>query len=512
MKIYDCKKMREIEEKADENGFSYLSMMENAGKTCAQHILRILNKEGLSKGKVSILCGKGNNGGDGMVIAQYLKMENIDVSVILTHHAPVTDIADEMYKRVLKSNITLFDIYKNADKAIDDIVQSACIIDCIFGIGFKGSIEGTTAELIDNINKMNKCVVSIDIPSGLECNGAKPEGAHLNAVYTLAIGCQKPVHVMKNTSSFCGKTLTVDIGFDRSFYGIHESFECIDDQFIRKVLIKRESDANKGNFGKLLSIAGSKNMPGAAVLCANAAVLSGAGLVTCAFPSKAYPAIAPKITEPTMIPAACDENGFFAFNAEKVILNRLAESTAAVIGCGLGLTEDTSLLVYSVIKNAECPLVIDADGINSAALNINILKAAKAPLVLTPHPGEMARLTGLTVEKIQSNRISVCKKFADMSGAVVVLKGSNTVIAQPGGKVYVNTTGNAGMAKGGCGDMLSGIIGSFLAQGMEPVDAAAAGVYIHGLCGDTAVKDYSLTGMTPSIMLDYLPKLFSQFE
>ncbi|MBQ7595720.1 MAG: NAD(P)H-hydrate dehydratase, partial [Clostridia bacterium] len=365
---------------------------------------------------------------------------------------------------------------------------------------------------IDDINKMNKYIISIDIPSGLEGDGAKPEGSHFSAVYTLAIGCKKPVHVMKNTSSFCGKTLTVDIGFDKDLYGITESFECTDDKYIKSVIVKRENDSHKGTYGKLLTVTGSKNMPGAAVLCANAAVLSGAGLVTCAFPSKAYPAIAPKITEPTMLPVACDDKGFTSLSAEKMILMRLAESSAAVIGCGLGVTEETSLLVYSVIKNAKCPLVIDADGINAVSLNINILKTAKAPLVLTPHPGEMATLTGLTVEKIQSDRINVCKKFAEMSNAVVVLKGSNTVIAQPGGKVYVNPTGNAGMAKGGCGDMLSGIIGSFLAQGMDAADAAAAGVYIHGLCGDVAVKDYSLTGLTPSIMLDYLPKLFSDFE
>ena len=512
MKIFDCKKMREIEAKANEAGYSYLSMMENAGKNCSKYIIKILKNKKLTNCKVCILCGKGNNGGDGLVIARCLSENNYDVSVILTHHQMSTDISLQMYNELSGTDVRIYDIYKDAENAINCIMESDTIVDCIFGIGFRGSIDESTGELIYNINRMKKLIISIDIPSGLEGDGKAPEGEHINADFTLAVGCQKPVHILKSASENCGKVLTVDIGFDAQFYGVEESFNVVDDAFIRNVLVKRKHDSNKGTYGKLLNIAGSRNMQGAAVLCAQSAVHSGAGLVTCAFPSKAYPAIAPKLTEPLMMPLASDDKGFLSFGAEKDSVKRLGESDACVIGCGLGLTEDTSLIVYSVIRKAKCPLLIDADGINALASNINILKAAKAPVVLTPHPGEMSRLTGLSIEKIHSERINVSRQFAMMSKAIVVLKGSNTVIALPDGKVYINTTGNGGMAKGGSGDMLSGMIGAFLAEGMDAADAALAGVYLHGKCGDIAAKKYSLTGLTPSLMIKHLPELFSYYE
>ena len=514
MRIYNCNQMRRIENKANEGGMSYIQMMENAGKACAAKILKIIAKNKTEGNKkVCIICGNGKNGGDGFVIARYLDNKGVKAGVVLACGEPKAQEAAEMYSQV-KDTVECVDISKSPDKAIKMIVESGYIVDCIFGIGFKGELGGDAAELVKDINKMKKCVISIDIPSGLEGDSGKCGDIHFHADYTLAVSCKKPVHILKPAADFCGKVSVVDIGFSQDCYDIEDGCEFMsaDMSFVKQALPKRAADSNKGDFGRLLSICGSKNMQGAAVMCAQAAVRSGAGLVCCAFPEKAYPAIAPKLTEPIMLPLPDDSEGFLSIKAADKILENLEKSSAAVIGCGLGCTEDTQKLVFSVIEKANCPLVIDADGINALSKNINVLKTAAVPIILTPHPGEMARLTGLSISEIQSKRLSVAKAFAQMSGCIVVLKGCNTVISSPDGSCCVNPTGNAGMAKGGSGDVLAGIIASFCAQGMNCFDAAVCGAYIHGMCGDDLASAFSKTGITPTMMLEYLPSLFSKFE
>ena len=514
MRIYNCNQMRRIESKANQGGMSYIQMMENAGKACAVKIAKIISKSKASgKKSVCIVCGSGKNGGDGFVIARYLNKKGIKTGVVLACGEPKASEAVEMYS-LIKSKVECADISAEPDKALKYIIGSDYIVDCIFGIGFKGMLGGNTAELVKDINSMHKTVISIDIPSGLEGDSGECGDTHLCADYTLAVSCKKPVHILKPSADFCGKVSVIDIGFAKDCYDIEDGCEFLsaDMSFVKQALPKRAVDSNKGDFGRLLSICGSKNMQGAAVMCAQAAVRSGAGLVCCAFPEKAYSAIASKLTEPLMLPLPNDSEGFMSLKASDIILDNLKKSSAAVIGCGLGCTEDTEKLVFSVINKAQCPLVIDADGINALSKNINVLKTATAPIILTPHPGEMARLTGLSVDEIQSKRLSVAKAFAQMSGCIVVLKGCNTVIASPDGSCCVNPTGNAGMAKGGSGDVLAGIIGSFCAQGMDCLDAAVCGAYIHGMCGDDLAAAFSKTGMTPTMMLEYLPSLFSKFE
>lgn len=510
MKVYTCAQMRKIEENANNGGMSYITMMENAGKACFNTLIKAVAKD--EKPSVCILCGKGKNGGDGFVIARYLKNAGFDVSVVLTDGKPKADEAIQMFEKL--ENIEFLDCFEDKNSAVSCIQKSDCIIDCIFGIGFKGELSGYAAELAGMINKMKKTVVAVDIPSGLEGDSGKVNGAALKADYTFAISCLKPVHVLKPASSYCGKVFVVDIGFDKSCYETDVSaiYEIADRRFVKERLIKRTSESNKGTYGKLLCVCGSRNMQGAAVLCTNAAIKSGAGIVISAFPEKAYSAIAPKATEALMLPLKDDKSGFISFDAEGNVLKALKSATAVVVGCGLGNIEATKRIVNCVIRQAKCPIVLDADGINAVSSNINILKSASVPVVLTPHPGEMSRLTGKTVEEIQSDRVNIAKEFAQKFDVTLILKGNNTVIALSDGRVFVNTTGNAGMAKGGSGDVLAGITGSFLAQGMSADDAAVCAVYIHGLCGDLTAKKYSMTGMTPSMMIDRLPKLFSKFE
>ncbi len=510
MKVYTCDMMKKIEENANNTGMSYIYMMENAGKACFEKLKKLVIKT--SKPKVCILCGKGKNGGDGFVIARYMRNSGIPVSVILVEGAPKAEEAVEMQRKA--EGVEIIDIFKDSDKAIDKIMFCDIIVDCIFGIGFRGSMNGLTAELAENINAMNKFVAAVDIPSGLEGDSGIVNGTVLKADITMAISCLKPVHILKPSKEYCGRICTVDIGFPKECYsdGVSAAFECADRKFIKNKLVKRTAESNKGTYGRLLCVCGSRNMQGAAVLCTNAAIKSGAGIVISAFPDKAYAAIAPKITEALMLPLKDDKSGFLSFDAEESILKALKTCTAVAAGCGLGNTEATKRIITSLIKNAECPIIIDADGINAISGNINILKSAKVPVILTPHPGEMSRLTGKSVSDIQNSRIETAREFAVKNKVILILKGNNSVIAFDDGTVFINPTGNAGMAKGGSGDVLAGIVGSFLAQGMNAHDAAVCAAYIHGLCGDETAKKFSMTGMTPSMMINHLPKLFSKFE
>jgi len=289
------------------------------------------------------------------------------------------------------------------------------------------------------------------------------------------------------------------------------SFSVINADMVRGLLPARPADSHKGDFGHLLSVCGSVRMPGAAYLAASGAVRCGAGLVTAALPESAYAAIAPKLAEPLLLPLPGNENGTLSAAAFAEIEQGLENKTACLIGCGLGLNDDIKLITTRLVREIKIPLILDADGINAVAGNIDILRAAKADILLTPHPGEMARLLGVTVGDVRADRRGIAKKFAVTYGVTVILKGAGTVVASPGG-CFVNPTGNAGMAKGGSGDLLAGMVSSFVAQGMKPPDAAVCGAYLHGLAGDRSAQELSVRGMTPSDMLERLPLLLSEFE
>lgn len=281
-------------------------------------------------------------------------------------------------------------------------------------------------------------------------------------------------------------------------------------ELVASFLPARSADGNKGEFGRALLLCGSYAMPGAACLSASAAARSGAGLVQLAFPERAYPAIAPKLTEQLLLPVR-ESGGCFCAESLPAVLRAMERADAVLVGCGIGQGEAVCEFVYEVVRSVRVPIVIDADGINAVAYNIDILKEAKAPVILTPHPGEMARLTGIDTHTVQAYREEAARAFASTNEVTLVLKGAGTLVAK-GEQVYRNTTGNHGMAKGGSGDFLAGMLVSFLAQGMDAVQAAAAAVYLHGRSGDMAAKDISCRGMLPSDMAYELGVLLKEFE
>ena len=320
---------------------------------------------------------------------------------------------------------------------------------------------------------------------------------------------------MKPCNKYCGNTVVADIGITKEDFRNIDSVTCftLDSQDIKKMLPIRKPISNKGTYGHALCVCGSMRMTGAAYLSIGGALRCGAGLVTAAFPQNAYSAIAPKLTEPLLLPLESNFEGTFAFSAKAGILDASERASAVLIGCGIGYNKDTASLVQSLVKETKKPMIIDADGINALSSNIDILKEAQAPIILTPHPGEMSRICKKSIPEIIANPIITAYEFAKKYGVTVVLKGANTIVcSHDSNEIYVNTTGNQGLARGGSGDLLAGMTVSFLAQGMKPFDASVCAVYLHGLCADEVAEKTSMRGMLPSDVLNYMPEFFSKFE
>ncbi len=281
---------------------------------------------------------------------------------------------------------------------------------------------------------------------------------------------------------------------------------------VKDKLPKRAKDANKGDFGKLLCVCGSKNMPGAADLCIGSALRSGVGIVRAAVIEDVKNSVSSKISECTYCVCPKTSDGFISCGSEDLILNEAQKCDAVAVGCGMGRNSNTKKIVYSLIKNCECPVIIDADGINVISENINILSSSKSDIILTPHLKEFERLCGVDIGVLKTDKQKYAQKFANEHGVIVVCKGYNTVVAGKYDGTFLNPTGNVGMAKGGSGDVLTGIIGSLVAQGIKPIDAAICGVYIHGKSGDLCREKYSTAAMLPSDIISELSQIFLNLE
>lgn len=514
MKVLSAQQIRAVEENANDMGMGFLYLMENAGTACARFILKNEGEKLNKNSKIAIVCGKGKNGGDGFVIARKLSESGLDVCIILACGMPKADDAVANFERIKTLDIPVFNFDDDDAIASEKIENANVLVDCIFGIGFYGEPSKDVADIFSKITNSKATVYSIDVPSGVNTDTGEVCNSCVKADYTIAITTLKPAHVLKPASENCNKTIIVQIGIpEKCFDTVEDICFTADIKEIKKIFNPRKPLSNKGDYGKVVSICGSYKMPGAAVLASNACVKSGAGLVSVAFPDKAYSAIAPHITEPLLVPVYTNKLGTFSRSALPILLDEIKKASVVVLGCGIGLNDDVKYIVEQIIKNAKCPIILDADGINAVCDNIDILKAAKVPIILTPHPGEMARLCNTTVKEVQKDRLGVAKAFSKKYGVTVVLKGSGTIIVSPEfSGAYINRTGNAGMARGGSGDVLSGIIGAFVAQGLDIGSATVAAVFIHGLAGDESARRLSVRGMTPTDMINELPLLLSNFE
>ena len=514
MRLLTSDEMKRVEANATQRGLSYQRMMENAGAACARNLRSIVEKEAGTRRNVAILCGKGNNGGDGFVIGRKLFESGYRVCLILVAGYPGTNEAEYMYKMCAELNIPT--IWYDADqpKANKTIQTADVLVDAVFGFSFHGAVNPELAQVFKLFNESQAMKFAIDMPSGAYCESGLCDENCISADYTIAVSALKPAHILHPASDCCGDIIVANIGIpDESFavvgyrlYTYHANE--ISDRFPR-----RKIDAHKGDFGHLLCICGSRTMPGAAFLATKAALRCGAGLVTCAFPKSLYHTLSVKLTESLLLPLEETAEGALSRQCIPTLLRKLDQYDAIVIGCGLSVCEDTAAVLQSVLENASVPVIVDADGINLLSRNIDLLQNAAAPVILTPHPKEMARLAQCTASEVQADRAAMARRFAQEQGVYLVLKGSNTVIASPDDdRLYINVTGNNGLAKGGSGDVLAGMLGAFTAQKVSLPDALCLGVYLHGYCADELAQKTSKTGMLPTDVIEALPESFAAFE
>lgn len=382
--------------------------------------------------------------------------------------------------------------------------EPAVIVDGLLGTGLKGEVREPYATAIKVINGLHLPVVAIDIPSGLGSDTGEVHGFGVRADMTITMGLPKIGLLKPAAMDFVGRIEVADIGIPREFVeGISTDVELITAQDIKPLLPSRRRSANKGDFGHLLVIAGSEGYTGAPVMVAHAAARAGAGLVTLAVPRNIYPIVAAQCP-PEVMPQPVD--------FEQLNPNYFARFDAVAIGPGLGQQAETQKMVWKVVSSCPLPMVVDADALNAMAQGVAALKKLQKPLVLTPHPGEMGRLVGRSAKEVQADRWGLARGFAREYGVVMVLKGAGTVVTDKSSALWINSTGNPGMAKGGMGDALTGITGALLAQGLTAFDAARAGVFLHGLAGDLASEKLGPQAMLTTDLIEHLGVAFATLE
>ena len=512
MDVLNAAEIRKVEEVENEIGIPFLKLMSLAGKACTREIMNRYPKD---CGKVAVVCGKGKNAGDGFVIARKLHENDYDVSIILAFGEPKAEDAVINYDLAIESGVPVFKYYPDTHFAEQVIGSAAVIVDALFGIGFHGAANEEQADVFEYMSRAAGKVVAIDVPSGVNTDTGAVEGAAVKADLTLAISCYKPAHVLFPAKAYCGETKILDIGISReAFDSTPVELKALDKTEVKALLPKRSRTSHKNDFGHVLAVAGSQRMPGAACLACGAALRTGAGLVTAAFPEKAYPAFGGLLAPEAMrLPLKDNEDGFLTLAAMPVLSGFLKKASVIILGPGLGQCPDVEKVVAAVLEQATCPVVLDADGINAVAKNMSLLETCKAPVIMTPHLGEFSRLTGISVSAIAENRGAVMKKFVKTYGVTLLLKGPDTLVASTdSAELYVNTTGNEGLAKGGSGDTLTGIIAGLLAQGMKPQQAAAVGAYLHGEAAEAVTDFYGKRSLVASDLIGMLPELLKDYE
>ncbi len=487
--------MKRAEKNADESGTPYLQLMKNAGQACFNRIAQLT--DGVKDKNVVVLSGRGNNGGDGIVITDLLLEAGANAVLIFVSDLPKTDCARLCYSIYETGlNVSLYAHQKENVKRV--LENSEIVIDCVFGTGFHGELDESLSDLFSFINEQCSAMkISIDVPSGCNSDTGEIAANAFRPDFTITLGAVKRGLYSHPCFEHCGVLMLADIGIPQSCYDGCEAV--LTDELIREFIPERKAVSHKGTYGRLLNVAGSARYTGAALLSTDAALHMGVGLCTLATPQRVVNAIAAAVPETTYFPLDCGSDGFLSSEGTAELKRLVADGgfSAVSIGCGLGNTPETADAAEFVIKNADCPVIVDADGLNAISSNINVLKESKKGVIVTPHPAEFARMTGKTVPEIQSDRITAAKGFAAEYGAVTVLKGVNTVIAAPTGETFINTTGNAGLAKGGSGDVLTGIIASLIAQGADLFYGTVLGVYLHGLTADRLGKTRPLYSILP---------------
>ncbi len=513
MKIVTAAEMQDIDRRAiEEFGIPGIVLMENAGCGAADAIEIFAEESDIER--ILVIAGKGNNGGDGFVVARHLVNRGYDCSICLCAEASsVGGDAKVNLEAARKMGIEVFELGDDI-AVLDGLFDEAeLIVDALLGTGLVKEVSGPYAEIIERINFSDLPVAALDIPSGLDCSTGRPLGIAVEADMTVTFCLPKIGTVIHPGADYVGELLVADIG--APYQLLEDSSlktEIVTSEEMAGILfLPREAESHKGSYGHVLLLAGSTGKTGAAVLAAQSALRSGSGLVTAAVPASLNSVLEEKLTEVMTEPLPEKEAGIFSLEALDKACSLLEGKSALVLGPGLGRSPATGEFICKLVSKLKVPTVIDADGLWHLAEKKELLKEASVPLILTPHPGEMAHLTGMSVQKVQEDRIGVARKFAEEHGCIVVLKGAGTVTATPEGEVYLNISGNPGMATAGTGDVLCGMIGSFLGQGLDPLEAAIAAVWLHGTAGDAAVEKKGEAGLIATDIIEMIPGAMEEY-
>lgn len=515
MYVVTAKQMQELDRKTiNDIGIPGIVLMENAGMGTFKQIIGYFPD--VHRKRIVILCGRGNNGGDGFVIARYFYNAGCDVKAFLL----------SSIDKVSGDAKTSMDVYQHMGGSVKeitdekqwgrvraDIMHAGLLVDALLGTGLSSEVRGLYRRVIEDIRAASRIpVVSVDIPSGIDATTGKILGTAVKASLTCTFGLPKRGLLLFPGVSNVGNLEVIDIGIPKLLIekeGIKEYL--LDESFFKGIIPRRKPESHKGTYGHVFILAGSPGKTGAAAMAAQSAMRAGAGLVTLGVPQSLNHILESKVTEVMTEPIPDSGEGFLGVDSWDRLQAILKGKTVVAIGPGISDRDETAQLVFKVLKSAEVPVIVDADGLNAIAKNTAILKKIKAPVVLTPHPGEMARLMGISTQDVQNDRVENARKFSIQYKAVVVLKGARTIIAEPGGKIYINPTGNPGMASGGMGDILTGIISGLVAQGLSPLASSQLSVYVHGLIGDLFARERAEIGILATDLIDRIPETLKSF-
>ncbi len=511
MKVVTAEQMQELDRKAIETyRIPGIVLMENAGRGAAEVILATFPE--IQKMKIAVIAGKGNNGGDGFVIARYLLNRGISVKVfLLTDSNVLRGDAETNFQMVRRMGGEVISLPSSKDyqKVKRDLEKFDLLIDGIFGTGLDTEVRGYYREVIDHLNSLQKPIVAIDIPSGLNANTGKPLGTAIHAFLTVTFGLPKVGHLVSPGTDYVGELKVIDIGIPRKLVEEEKiQTHLLEYEEIRqRVSIPRRPDTHKGDYGHLLVIAGSVGKTGAAVMACQAALRMGAGLVTLAIPKSLNPIMEVKLTEVMTEPLPETPLQTLSLRAFNPILRLCENKSAVVIGPGVGTFKETQTLILKLIKTLNLPIILDADGLTALSTQPKTLPLTNRSLILTPHPGEMARLTGSTGQKVQEDRIGLSRHFAQSHHLYLILKGYRSLIATPKGEIFINPTGNPGLASGGTGDVLTGMIGGLICQGFDILPSLQVSVYLHGMAGDWVARERGEKSLVATDLIEKIPSL-----
>lgn len=517
MKLVSAEEMSTIDELASSHyHISSLVLMENAGRQVAEAVSETLGGKVIGR-KILVIAGRGNNGGDGLVAARHLYNRGAEVTVVMIAARNTDVVGDARVNLEVLNHLPVKQLLFRDEKDLNVVrlalIASDVVVDALYGTGFRGAPPALVNRLIAQVNNSAKPVVAVDIPSGVEANSGKIRGEAIKATCTVTFALPKIGLVMEPGASNTGRLIVADISIPRVLINDQTILgSYLDQGWCMSRLVRRQPESHKGDYGHALILGASPGMTGAVCMAAEAALRTGAGLVTVGIPAALNAIIEMKLSEAMSRPLPQTTTGRIGPEAISALEDLLPQVSAAAIGPGLSQYPEAAELIGRLLERISVPLVLDADALNILAQTPDLIKQSKGALVLTPHPGEMARLLQTTVQEVQEDRLAAARKAAAAFQAVIVLKGARTLVVFPGGEWLVNSSGNPGMATAGTGDVLTGMITGFLAQRVSLGDAVGLAVWLHGAAGDRAAGASGFRGLTAGDIINNVPRELKELE